>query len=375
MFSSYPYIYSLSILAYHHLTFFARQNLVKNDILLQKYYTFGRLCAIIWGLEREMETIIGGKEYIQKGAELIKKGELVAFPTETVYGLGADYANPDAVRAIFQAKGRPQDNPLIVHLCDYDQLSLVAKDIPPLAKELYDRFCPGPLTMILPKQPSVPDEVTAGLDTVGVRFPSHPVARELIRLSCPIAAPSANVSKHVSPTSARHVLDDLEGKIPLILDGGDCQVGIESTIVDLTKEIPVILRPGAITKEMLAQVCMCVNHTGEVKVALAPGMKYIHYTPRCDCMMCDPQDLASAYRQATEKGIRTVVLARRQILATMPPLDHIDLGEQDEEVMRNLFAALRAAEKEYQLIILERLPEEGLLYSVMNRAKKSVNKK
>lgn len=320
-----------------------------------------------------MKTIVGTQNEIAQAAALIKAGEIVAFPTETVYGLGADYANPTAVAKIFAAKGRPQDNPLIVHLSRWEQIYGVASDVPPLAEELYRRFCPGPLTMILPKAPSVPDVVTAGLNTVGIRFPAHPVARELIELSAPIAAPSANVSKHVSPTSAKHVLDDLEGKIPMILDGGDCQVGIESTIIDLTGEIPVILRPGAITKEMLTEVCMCVNHTGEVKVALAPGMKYIHYTPRCDCTMCDPAELGKVYHEAVAKGIPAVVLARRQTLENMHPVTAIDLGGQDEEVMRNLFGALRQAEKEYRLIILERLPEEGLLYSVMNRAKKSVN--
>ncbi|MBO4534641.1 MAG: threonylcarbamoyl-AMP synthase [Clostridia bacterium] len=320
-----------------------------------------------------MQTIIGTSKDIASAARLIKAGEIVAFPTETVYGLGADFANPQAVAKIFEAKGRPQDNPLIVHLADWEQIYGVASSVPPLAEELYRRFCPGPLTMILPKDPSVPDVVTAGLKTVGVRFPSHPVARELIKASCPIAAPSANVSKHVSPTSAKHVLDDLDGKVPMILDGGDCQVGIESTIIDLTQEIPVILRPGAVTKEMLTEVCMCVNHTGEVKVALAPGMKYIHYTPRCDCTMCDPKDMAEVYRDATAKGIKTVLLAREQTLKALPAMAAIDLGESDEEVMRHLFGALRQAEKKYQLIILERLPEEGLLYSVMNRAKKSVN--
>ena len=321
-----------------------------------------------------MKTILGDQNQIEQAARLIKMGEIVAFPTETVYGLGADYANPEAVGKIFAAKGRPQDNPLIVHLSDWAQIGEIAASVPPLAKELYERFCPGPLTMILPKSSRVPDVVTAGLSTVGVRFPSHPVARALIQASCPIAAPSANVSKHVSPTTAQHVLDDLDGKIPMILDGGDCQVGIESTIVDLTQEIPVILRPGAITKERLTEVCMCVNHTGEVKIAKAPGMKYIHYTPRCDCMMCPPEGIAQAYREAQANGVKTVVLARRDTLSRLPQIAHIDLGEQDTEVMHNLFAALREAEKSYDLIILEQLPEEGVLYSVMNRAKKSVNK-
>ncbi len=321
-----------------------------------------------------MNTIIGGQEFIPQAAGLLLQGNLVAFPTETVYGLGANALDEQAVRSIYIAKGRPSDNPLIVHLADYEQLPLVAREIPPLAQELYNRFCPGPLTMILRKQPAIPSVVSAGLDTVGVRFPSHPMARELIRQSCPIAAPSANVSKHVSPTTAQHVYDDLHDRIPLILDGGACRYGIESTIVDLTQDIPVILRPGAITKEMLSSVCMVVNHTGQVKIALAPGMKYIHYTPRCDCTMCPPDALAATYDQAVNQGIVTVVLARHNTLQSLGVnMQYIDLGDTDDAVMHNLYAALRQAEQQYQLIILEQLPEEGLLYSVMNRAKKSVN--
>lgn len=319
-----------------------------------------------------METIICKKDKIEQAAQLILDGQLVAFPTETVYGLGANAFDPDAVRAIFAAKGRPQDNPLIVHLCDPDQLSLVAVDIPPLAYELYRRFCPGPLTMILPKSPNVPDVVSAGLPTVGVRFPSHPVARALIAASCPIAAPSANVSKHVSPTTAQHVWDDLNGRIPLILDGGQCEVGIESTIIDLTQPIPTILRPGAITKEMLSDVCLVATHQGEVKIAKAPGMKYMHYSPNCDCIMCAKEDIERAYRQSCSQDRATVVLARQETLDELPQdLRVRSLGNNPAEVMHELYSALREAETTYQTIILERLPEEGLLYSVMNRAKKA----
>lgn len=319
-----------------------------------------------------MKTIIGKEEYIEEAARLLRDGKLVAFPTETVYGLGADALNPEAVSSIYVAKGRPSDNPLIVHLADYAQLHEVAVDVPPLAKVLYDRFCPGPLTLILPKHPSIPSVVSAGLATVGVRFPSHPMARALLQKCGPIAAPSANASKHVSPTTAAHVYDDLQGRIPLILDGGSCAVGIESTILDLTQEIPTILRPGAITKEMLAEICLVATHSGEVKVALAPGMKYIHYSPRCDSVMCPPSKIPAIWKESREKGLAAVVIAREQTLASVGECESISLGKEDGEVMRNLYSALRSAEREYDLIILEELPEEGLLYSVMNRAKKSV---
>lgn len=322
-----------------------------------------------------METRIGTEKDIQTAGALLLNGELVGFPTETVYGLGANALDPDAVRKIYIAKGRPSDNPLIVHLASLDDLPKVAREIPPIAEELIARFCPGPLTIILKKQPFIPREVTAGLDTVGVRFPAHPMARALIEASCPIAAPSANVSKHVSPTTAEHVYKDLQGRIPLILDGGPCAVGIESTILDLTSDIPTILRPGAITKEMISEVCMVMQHQGEVKIALAPGMKYIHYTPRCDCTMTPPEELRNAYHTAVTEGIKAVVLARHRTLMGIGDVCAIDLGDTDEEVMRNLYASLRDAEERYGLIILEQLPEEGMLYSVMNRAKKSVNKK
>ena len=322
-----------------------------------------------------MKTHICTQEAIPQAVAWLQQGCPVAFATETVYGLGAGAFDEKGVRAIFEAKGRPQDNPLIVHLADWEQLAGVAVDVPPLARRLYRRFCPGPLTMILPKAPAVPDVVTAGLPTVGVRWPAHPLARALIRAAGPIAAPSANRSKHVSPTTAQHVYDDLQGKIPLILDGGTCEVGIESTIIDLTQPIPVILRPGAITLDMLAEECMVVNHTGEIKVAKAPGMKYVHYSPTVDCVMCPPDQLADTYHTAVQQGVRAVVLARQSTLDALPPVASRSLGASDAEVMHELYAALREAETQYQLILLEQLPEEGVLASVMNRAKKSAGKK
>ncbi|MFA9464816.1 MAG: L-threonylcarbamoyladenylate synthase [Velocimicrobium sp.] len=222
-------------------------------------------------------------------AEILQKGGLVAFPTETVYGLGGDGMKEDAAKKIYEAKGRPSDNPLIIHISDLEMLDKLAKTIPETGKKLAEKFWPGPLTMIFNKKEAVPYGTTGGLDTVAVRMPSHPIARALIRISgvC-IAAPSANTSGRPSPTKASHVRDDLDGKIDMIIDGGTVGIGIESTIVDLTSDIPTILRPGFITKKMLEDV------VGEVEVdkailtmtadpnliPKAPGMKYKHYAPK-----------------------------------------------------------------------------------------------
>ena len=192
---------------------------------------------------------------IGEAARVIREGGLAAFPTETVYGLGADALNPEAARKIYAAKGRPSDNPLIVHIAEMEHLSEIAKDVPDQAKKLAEAFWPGPLTMIVNKNEKVPDETTGGMQTVAVRMPNHPVALELIRKSgCLIAAPSANTSGRPSPTLAEHVAEDLDGKVPVILDAGEVGIGIESTIIDLTEAIPMILRPGYVTKRMLEEV-------------------------------------------------------------------------------------------------------------------------
>lgn len=203
---------------------------------------------------------------MEEAAKLIREGELVAFPTETVYGLGADALHPEASKKIYAAKGRPSDNPLIVHICRFEELESIAKEVPPQAKKLADAFWPGPLTMIVWKNDRVPYETTGGMETVAIRMPNHPVALKLIEESgCLIAAPSANTSGKPSPTEAAHVALDLDGKIPMILDGGPVGIGIESTIIDLTEKKPMILRPGYITEKMLSEVL------GE-EVKIDPGM-------------------------------------------------------------------------------------------------------
>lgn len=227
-------------------------------------------------------------ENIMQAAEVLRGGGLVVFPTETVYGIGADALNPQAVTGIFAAKGRPADNPLIVHVTSPEHIGPLVRDFPPEAESLAKAFWPGPLTIILPKSPAIPDVTSGGLDTVAVRMPSHPVARALIgRSGVPVAAPSANLSGTPSPTSAQHCIFDLSGKVDVILDGGGCDVGMESTVVSLAGKKPSLLRPGAVTLSQLREVLGGVEvdpavtrRPEEGRPALSPGMKYRHYAPR-----------------------------------------------------------------------------------------------
>lgn len=225
---------------------------------------------------------------IDAAGDLLSRGELVAIPTETVYGLAADALNGEAVSRIFEAKGRPSDNPLIVHIADRADWAKLVKEIPENAQKLADKFWPGPLTIILPASDLIPPQVTAGLKTVAVRFPAHPVTIEVIKAAgCPLAAPSANRSGAPSPTNAARVLEDMDGRIAGVLDGGDCAVGVESTVVDLSLPRPRLLRPGGITPEMLKEVLPELDIDPAVTAApkagtvvASPGMKYTHYSPR-----------------------------------------------------------------------------------------------
>lgn len=234
-------------------------------------------------------------DVMEQAGKLIAEGELVAFPTETVYGLGGDALDPDASRKIYAAKGRPSDNPLIVHIAEFDDMKRVAREVPEQAKKLADAFWPGPLTMIVWKSDAVPEATTGGMQTVAVRMPNHPVALELIRRSgCLIAAPSANTSGRPSPTEAQHVAEDLAGKIAMILDGGPVGIGIESTIIDLTEEKPMILRPGYITPEMLSEtlgeevvIDPGIIAADDTRKPKAPGMKYKHYAPKAEMIIVD----------------------------------------------------------------------------------------
>ncbi|MDE6550772.1 MAG: threonylcarbamoyl-AMP synthase [Clostridia bacterium] len=327
-----------------------------------------------------METLIdSGRAAIERGARIIQSGGIVAFPTETVYGLGACAYDAEAISAVFAAKGRPMDNPLIVHLADSKDISDVSAGYDSRYEPLIEKFMPGPLTLVVKKRGDVPDCVTAGLDTVGVRVPSHAVAREFISAcGVPIAAPSANLSTKISPTTAYHVFEDMNGRIPLIIDGGDCDVGIESTVLDITGDVPVILRPGAVTAEQIASVLGQVKtHDGKVIAAApAPGMKYKHYAPSCDCVVASSPDSAmQEYGRRAAAGGNPVILCIREHMGIYAGFDVVDLGSGEDEICRNIYAAMHGAEKRYDCIICEDLGHSGVLASVMNRVNKSAGGK
>lgn len=321
--------------------------------------------------------IVNAKDGLDEAVSLIKNGELVVFPTETVYGLGANAFDPVAVAKIFEAKGRPQDNPLIVHISRVEEVKGIARDVPEVFYTLAERFMPGALTVVLPKSDLIPGIVTAGGDTVAVRMPDHPVARELISRSFPLAAPSANRSKHVSPTTARHVYDDLCGRVPLILDGGECGVGIESTVLDLTSGSPVILRPGAVTAEMLAPFLGVIPGSGKViGTAKSPGMKYEHYAPTAEAYAAvSARSAAEFYDRCAAEGRHPVLLFRDIYPDVLGDRECISLGKSVEDFMHTVYSALRAAEKSYDVIIVETLEGEGRAASVMNRVMKAVGGK
>lgn len=300
---------------------------------------------------------------IERAADLLRKGELVVFPTETVYGLGADAFQPEALEGIFTAKGRPFSDPLIVHIAEYADLEIVTPAISETARRLAEAFWPGPLTLILPRNSHVPSIVTAGRETVAVRMPSHPIARALIKaLNSPIAAPSANRFMHVSPTTAQHVLADLGGRVPLILDGGSCNVGVESTILDLSVDVPVILRPGGVSlealrsvlPEVLAPVRRDVEAREEHQAQKAPGQLSLHYAPAIPLLLYDGSEEAmrlamlSELKQRQARGERIGVLIADSDLPTFQGCDELvcSLGnaEHPQQIAAQLFASLRVLE-------------------------------
>lgn len=329
------------------------------------------------------------REALELAGDLIRRGELVAFPTETVYGLGADALNEDAAARIYAAKGRPSDNPLIVHICRLDQVAEIARDIPEEAWKIMERFWPGPLTVILKKKSIVPDGTTGGLKTVAIRMPSHPVAAALIRVSGRmIAAPSANRSGRPSPTSAAHVYEDMKGRIPLILDGGPVQIGIESTIVDMTGGRPVILRPGFITPEMVEKVAGPVTVDPAVAgrekpvnmVAKAPGMKYRHYAPKGQLVLVEgagPRVIAEINRLAADReaeGLKVGIIATDETLDSYKKGIRRSIGRRSdpETVAAGLYRILREFDDlACQYIYSESFFEEGLGDAVMNRMLKA----
>lgn len=315
-------------------------------------------------------------------AEVIRTGGLVGIPTETVYGLGANGLDPDAVLKIFEAKGRPQDNPLILHVSGAEQVSLFCHHIPPAAWTLMEKFWPGPLTLVLPARDNVPRRTTANLDTVAIRCPDHPLTREIIRQSgVPIAAPSANISGKPSPTTAQHVYHDMAGKIQAIVDGGPCSVGVESTIVDLTGERPRLLRPGGITPEQLRDVLgdLVVDRAvvGEIspdEVVRAPGMKYTHYTPAGEVIIVTGTPENAARYILPRLGAQDRVLCFQEELHLYPGEKAMAYGEEahPETLARGLFAALRALDSDNIKTIYARCPAGGgVTYAVANRLKKA----
>ena len=319
---------------------------------------------------------------ISQAADKLKNNEVVAFPTETVYGLGANAASTAAVNKIFEAKGRPSDNPLIVHIGDSAQLPELVKRVTAQAQQLIKAFWPGPLTIIFEKKEGVfSDKVTAGLDTVGIRLPDHPVAMALIKeANLPIAAPSANRSGKPSPTSAKHVLDDLDGAIAGIVDGGSTGVGVESTVIDCTGNIPVILRPGGVSKEEIEAVIGPVEMdasllTGE-GAPKSPGMKYTHYAPNAPLYLVDgnPERLQSIVKEKQDEGLKVGVLATEETAGLYSAQIVIPCGQRAElhSVAQALYDVLRAFnEADLDLILSESFPRDGIGTAIMNRLEKA----
>ena len=327
------------------------------------------------------------EQVLKKAGEILKSGGLVAFPTETVYGLGANALNEDAARKTYAAKGRPSDNPLIVHITDVEDLPILARNISDKAKQIIERFWPGPLTLIFEKQYIVPFGTTGGLSTVAVRMPTDEVARAIIRAGGGyISAPSANLSGRPSPTSAEHVLEDFDGRIDMIVDGGNVDIGLESTIVDMTVEPPMILRPGAITKEMLEEV------VGEVTVDAtllnddngdkpkAPGMKYRHYAPKAQLIIVEgeTEETVKAIRQIAYEqmllGFKVGIIATNETeeFYTTGIVKNIGTRANDQSIAKNLYRVLREFDEEdVDYIYSEAFEAEGLGDAIMNRLSKA----
>ena len=334
------------------------------------------------------------KKYIRFAARVLLAGGTVAFPTETVYGLGANALDGAAVEKIFLARRRPGDNPLIVHVARREELDRLVTRVPAQAERLIDLFWPGPLTLILPRSWAVPDQVTAGLDTVAVRMPRHPVALALIRAAgVPVAAPSANLSGKPSPTSGLHVLRDLAGRVNLVLDGGRAEVGLESTVLDLTGDCPLILRPGGVSREELEQVlgqvaldpALAQDHSGLLKPR-SPGLKYTHYAPAARVFVIRaalperlPEALVRLVRRARTRGKRVGLLltaetAREFIRQKIQPdyLEVMGSRNRPQEIAARLFEALRNCDRHrLDLVYAESIPEKGIGLAVMNRLLKA----
>lgn len=325
----------------------------------------------------ETKLLKAEEESIRLAGKMLSEGQVVAIPTETVYGLAADAFNGSAVSQIFKAKGRPQDNPLIVHISSVCQVDLLARRFPEKAMKLAEKFWPGPLTMILPKRAEIPDEVTCGLDTVGIRFPSNKTAQAIITAAgTPLAAPSANRSGSPSPTTAQHVFDDMEGRIPLIIDGGECEVGLESTVITLATETPVLLRPGAITHEQLQKAIGKVDIASAVLSELSneekpasPGMKYKHYSPKAEVIILDgsTEKIKDYIQQNSSEGDYMLCFEGEEELFELPAVTY---GTEDDALSQShdLFSSLRKVDELGAKRVFARCPSsKGVGLAVLNR--------
>ena len=328
---------------------------------------------------------------MEEAGRLIAEGELVAFPTETVYGLGGDALHPEAARKIYAAKGRPSDNPLIVHIADFSDMERVAREVPEAARKLAGAFWPGPLTMILPKSDAVPYETTGGLDTVAIRMPSHPAAQKLIKYSGGyIAAPSANTSGKPSPTVAKYVEEDMMGRIDAIIDGGEVGIGLESTIIDLTVTPPQILRPGYITQEKLSIVLGTVDTATTIlradsgQAPKAPGMKYRHYAPRGELTIVEgtPGQVREYINRAAAAdhtaGEKTGIIGTEEMLSGYIADVVKSVGSRKDEgsIARHLYTILREFDDEgVTKIYSEGFSTEGFGQAIMNRLLKAAGHK
>lgn len=315
--------------------------------------------------------------YIYAG-NLIKNGEIVAFPTETVYGLGADATNAEAVKKIFIAKGRPQDNPLIVHLAEKEDIQKYVTEITENQQKLIDAFMPGPISIIFEKNDVICDEVTAGGKTVAIRIPENEVARKFIYYSQrPICAPSANTSKRPSPTIAQHVYDDMNTKIPLIIDGGATDIGIESTVVRVNKNYVYILRPGKINAQMILEKTglVAMSKMDTSKIPQSPGTKYTHYKPKCEMIIIKndvTKNMNDIYRQKTKEGKNVVIFCKKENVNKYQNKNVVVLGENSEDASKNLFTYLRKYENN-DLILCEYFDNGDMVDALFNRMIKSAS--
>jgi len=326
-------------------------------------------------------------EKIKRAAEVIRCGGTVAFPTETVYGLGANALDEQAIDKIFKAKGRPQDNPLIVHISEISQLDELVESIPEKAFLLMEKFWPGPLTLIFNRSSKVPDKITGGLSTVAIRMPNHAIALQLIKYSnLPIAAPSANISGKPSPTESSHVIEDLFGKIDIVIDGGSTGVGLESTVLDVSSEIPVILRPGGVTFEQLLTIFPKVEYDPALEsisqdiVPKSPGQKYRHYSPKAKMKIIqgDLEDICFRINELTKQyekdEIKIGIMATKQTHHKYDSAKVLIVGDREkpETIAANLFSTLREFDKiGVDIILAEGIDETGIGKAVMNRMKKA----